>query len=155
MTLNLEGTWEALEHVLIELELLAHKQLRGVAFDAGDRTFIEHYGQTLAGLMFYGGNLWLTPRDDAPRVVDVASDPQTGRVLLAGIGRPRLLYVLYPHLDTEILCRGAVLPYHEVIGEARLTDTAWRERLDASQPAPPAWLAPILSEQPVLKPEDH
>lgn len=151
-SLDLKGAWEALERVLIELELLAHKQLRGVAFDESDRGFIVDYGQTLAGLMFYGGNLWLTPRDDAPRIADVASDPQRGQVLLAGTGRPRALYVLYPWNGREILCRGAVLPYHELSGGTRLTDDAWLERLDEAIPEAPAWLRPILSDQPVKPP---
>ena len=154
-TLDLKGTWEALQHLLIDLELLAHKQLRGVAFDASDRALIVGYGERLASVMFYGGNLWLTPRDDAPRVVDVASDPRTGRVLLVGTGRPRALYVLYPSGDREILCRGAAMPYHELAGDARLTDAAWRERLATAQPEPPAWLRPILSEQAVRPPTGH
>ena len=154
-TLDLAGTWEALQHLLIDLELLAHKQLRGVAFDERDREFILGYGERLAAVMFYGGNLGLTPRDDAPRIVDVASDPQTGRFLLVGTGRPRALYVLYPWGEEEVLCRGAVLPYHELVDDVRLVDAAWRERLDAAQPEPPAWLRPILAAGVVRPPNDE
>ncbi len=58
----------------------------------------------------------------------------------------------FPWNGREILCRGAVLPYHELSGGTRLTDDAWLERLDEAIPEAPAWLRPILSDQPVKPP---
>ena len=60
--------------------------------------------------MFYDGNSYVSPNDDAPRVVDVFSNPNTGKVLEAGVARPRALYVLYPLKGSESLSwRGASL----------------------------------------------
>src|SRR5262249_48881483 len=88
--------WEKLAGACRRLEVLAHKQLRRVRFSAEDNEFFTGYGATLAGIMLYGGNSYLTPRDDAPRVVDVYSNPGEGKHLLVGITRPRALWLLYP-----------------------------------------------------------
>ena len=62
--------------------------------------------------MLYGGNSYLTPRDDAPRVVDVYANPQESGYLHVGIARPRKMYVLYPWKGKTVLCEGAILPYY-------------------------------------------
>ena len=46
------------------------------------------------------------PRDDSPRIADVVSNPAKGGYLEVGVGRPRLMYVLYPTPPGEVLCRG-------------------------------------------------
>ncbi len=139
---RLGNQWEALAELCGRLEALAHKQLRGVAFNQRENDFLKGYGRTLARIMLYGGNSYFTPKDDAPRIVDVFSGPSG--YLEVGIGRPRALYVLYPFKGKEILCRGAVLPYYEFTHPARLDDAGWRRLLDSRDcPAPPAWLQPI------------
>jgi hypothetical protein len=141
--------WDTLIETCKTLELLSHKQLRGAEFKKRDTGFIEHYGETLAKIMFYDGNAYLAPQDDAPRTADVHSDPRGGQVLEVGIGRPRAIYVLYPWKGEEILCRGAVLPYYEFPSKERLTDEQWRKTLD-SEPTPqqPEWLKRINVEKP-------
>ena len=99
--------------------------------------------------MFYGGNSYSHPRDDAPRIVDVFSNPQAGKHLLIGIARPRKLWLLYPTREGEILCRGAVLPYHEFAHTERLTDVDWKKLLDSPQrPALPAWIHSVTAAEP-------
>ncbi len=128
------------------LQCLSHKQLRGREYAPAEKEFLKRYGQRLGALMFYEGNSYKTPRDDAPRVVDVFSSGK--QVLEVGIGKPRALYVLYPWQGKEVLCRGAVLPYHEFVHHERLTDEAWRKLLSSpARPAPPAWAA-VFTEGP-------
>ncbi|MFW6157739.1 MAG: DUF3160 domain-containing protein, partial [Planctomycetota bacterium] len=122
---DLRPLWRRLQTVCLKLEALAHKQLRGTALSDRDKAFIKGYGEAIAGIMLYGGNAYLTPKDDAPRIVDVFSNPEAGRVLEVGVGRPRALYVLYPVKGGDILCQGAVMPYYEFQNSARLADMEW------------------------------
>ncbi len=92
-------------------------------------------------------NFYLSPCDDAPRIADVFTNPNRQRCLEVGIGRPQALYVLYPWKGTEILCRGAAMPYYEFVSPVRLTDAEWQARLKTPpEPARPDWLRPILGE---------
>lgn len=151
---NLAASWELLERLCARLAAMAHKQLRGRPWSPEEERLLKDFGGTLGNVMLYGGNSWLLPEDDAPLVVDVASNPVAGEVLLVGIGRPRALYVLYPWQGREILCRGAVLPYFEEASALRLTDIEWRARLDRPErPLPPAWVLPLLSDAPIRPPK--
>ena len=143
--LDIESRWRRFHDLCRGLENLAHKQLRGVPLSKEDGRFIMGYGVQIAGIMFYGGNSYVNPRDDAPRIVDVHSDPNSQRVLEVGIGRPRALYVLYPYKDGEVLCRGAVMPYYEFPSATRLTDAEWKGLLDSeAAPELPEWVKPII-----------
>ncbi|MCB9895606.1 MAG: DUF3160 domain-containing protein [Planctomycetes bacterium] len=142
---DLDTAWTALISLIRRIETLSHKQLRGIDFNEDERKFIQHVGQSLASCMFYGGNSWLTPRDDAPRAAVVASNPQLGKFLHVGIGRPRVMYILYEWKSERILCKGAVLPYAEFTHATRLTDTEWTAmQSTAERPAAPEWLKPII-----------
>jgi len=143
---DIQPFWRRLATICRKLEALAHKQLRGVPFTDRENGFIKGYGEELAGIMLYGGNSYLTPRDDAPRIADVYYNPNVGQYLEVGIGRPRALYVLYPHRGREVLCRGAVMPYYEFRHPSRLTDREWKARLDApDRPSIPEWVKPIVA----------
>ena len=101
------------------------------------------YGETMAGIMGYDGNSWLSPRDDAPRWAEVCGFPDRGVSLAAAIGRPRTIYVLYPWNGMDILCVGSVMQYYEYESKQRLTDGEWLSLLDSTDaPALPAWMAP-------------
>ncbi|QEG27379.1 hypothetical protein GobsT_21330 [Gemmata obscuriglobus] len=135
--------WERLAKVCGKLETLAHKQLRQVPFTADEKAFIRDYGKSLAAIMLYGGSSWLRPRDDAMRVVDVFSG--NGRHLHVGIARPRIMWVLYPTKNGEVLCSGAIVPYAEFTSANRLTDGDWKALLDSPRkPAVPAWAQPVV-----------
>lgn len=143
---DLEDLWERFERVSRHLEALAHKQLRGVELNDSENIFIQTYGETIAGIMLYGGNSYESPRDDAPRVVDVYANPEAGGYLHVGIARPRTLYVLYPWKGMAILCQGAVMPYYEFAATTRHTDASWKQMLDTeTRPSIPKWLAPVVS----------
>ncbi len=140
---NLSELWPDLVLLCRRLEALAHKQLRRVDFTPDENRYIKSIGRELGAAMFYGGNSWLHPRDDAPRATTIMSD-RAGRYFHVGIARPRVLYVLYPWNGKDVLCRGAVLPYYELTHDQRLTDTEWKGLLDGDgRPDLPAWLKPI------------
>ena len=144
--MDIGALWRGLGTLCRRLEALAHKQLRGVPFSERENQFLIGYGEQLAGVMLYAGNSYLTPRDDAPRVVDVFRNPNVRKHLEVGIARPRALYVLYPFKDREVLCRGAVLPYYEFRHGERLTDADWQSLLDSSErPEIPAWVKPVVA----------
>jgi hypothetical protein len=148
--------WRDLQMLCCRLEALAHKQLRRVPFTEEECGFLTSYGDYLGGVMLYGGNSYVNPLDDAPRVADVHHDQLTNRYLEVGVGRPRALYVLYPWKGGEVLCRGAVMPYYEFAHPQRLTDAEWKALLDAKdRPAQPEWLKPIQAREPVKPPKQE
>lgn len=142
--LNPEALWIHLDLLCAKLEALSQKQLRGVPFSKDDNEFVYYYGQELAGIMFYGGNSYENPRDDAPRICDIYSNPQDGQFLEVGIGRPNQIYLLYPYGGKTILTHGAVFPYYEFSNDKRLTDQEWKDLLATpNAPHQPAWLGEL------------
>ena len=129
--------WPRLADLAGRLQALAEKQLAGTAFTADEIEFDPDLRRKTGALMFHTGEPSETPRDDAPRIADVVYNPQIGEYLEVGIGRPRLLYVLYPTKTGEVLCRGAVLPYYEFRSKTRLDDSEWMTRLDSPDPLQP------------------
>jgi hypothetical protein len=142
---DLRRLWDILGRMCRKLEVMAHKQLRGVPFNEGENYFFGEFGAQLAAVMLYGGDGYLRPEDDAPLAV---SRPLGGgnRFLINAVGRPRELVVLYPFSGREIRCRGGVLPYYEFSDTGALTETDWRLRLDGDRrPRAPYWLQPIMA----------
>lgn len=156
---DLERLWERLEKASRKLEVISHKQLRDRDLSESEIYFIKGYGKTIAHIMLYGGNSYATPRDNAPRVVDVYANPQEGGYLHVGIARPRKMYVLYPWKGETILCEGAVMPYYEFVTTTRLTDESWRKELDSkNRPSIPKWMSSVVTGGDLTKPslkEDH
>ncbi len=151
---DLESLWENFESVSRRLELIAHKQLRGAELNKSETAFIKSYGSEIAYIMFYGASAYMNPRDDAPRVIDVYSNPDRRGYLHVGVARPRTLYVLYPWQDNTVLCEGAVMPYYEFLDKAPLTDAEWKEKLDsATRPPIPKWLSPVVSGGNLSRPD--
>ncbi|MCK6462167.1 MAG: DUF3160 domain-containing protein, partial [Planctomycetes bacterium] len=143
---DLEGRWEAVEYLCGRLEAIAHKQLRGVAFSDAERQLIKGYGEWLADVMFYAGNTYSDPHDDAMRISEVFFDPARGKRLLAGIGRPHPIWVVYPWQGKDVICKGAVMAYHEFERDAPLDDTEWKALLDSpAAPKPPLWAEPLYA----------
>lgn len=144
---QLRTRWDEIRRLTRRLESLAHQQLRQQPWTTSETEFIKSYGAALAFVMGYGGNAWLQPRDDAPRWTSVASDPQSDRVLAIGVGRARIIHVLYPWKGEEILCQGAVMSYHEYATQKRLNDQEWKTLPDSKDaPALPDWLAPYVAQ---------
>lgn len=146
---DLAELWHHFSTVCRRLEVISHKQLRQISLSESENSFIKDYASSLAGIMFYGGNSFISPRDDAPRVADVFTDGENHEYLHVGIARPQQIYVLYPWKGSIILCEGAISPYYEFVSHSRLTDETWRAILDTDQrPGLPEWMAFIVSERP-------
>ena len=153
MDMDLGPLWNRLELMTRRLETLAHKQLRKLPFDNEENGFIQEYGELLAGVMLYGGNSYEVPRDDAPRAVDVFTNPNAKSFLIEAIGRPHPIYVLYPYENREVLCRGAVMPYYEFTHGQRLNDQEWKTMLGSpAAPQQPEWVGSVSAKLP-LPPE--
>lgn len=57
--------------------------------------------------------------------------------------RPRGFYA-----QSEVLSKGAVMPYYEFTHEKRLTDGEWKALLDSPErPSPTTWVAPLLGKE--------
>jgi hypothetical protein len=143
---DLDARWEDFAYLCGRLESLAHKQLRGVAFSEAERNFLKGYGEWLADVMFYAGNTYSNPKDDAMRICDVFLDPTRGKRLHVGVGRPYPIWVVYPWRGRDVICVGGVMAYHEFEHDTPLTDAEWKTLLDSPDaPAPPAWAAPLYA----------
>lgn len=123
------------------LATMAQKELDGQALDRHDVRFIQAYGRSLARFHFYGGNSYLTPRDDFPLVAPVFSSPygNRGEILYTGVARPEALYVILDHGGRPVLYRGAVLSYrefHRPIHEP-WDDSAWGQEVCTGRAPPP------------------
>lgn len=141
---SLSSRWSEFQQTVDRLETLLQKQLRGQPWNYDEAKFIKGYGPVMAACMGYFGNSY-QPRDDAPRCVEVVRFAANDTSLVAAVGRPRALYVLYPWKGIEVFCEGAVMPYYEFSSRDRLTDEAWRQRLNSSDaPHSPDWVGPLL-----------
>jgi hypothetical protein len=131
--------------VCFRLEAMAERQLSGRPWNDIDRKFLNDYGATLGWLMFYEGNSYLTPRDDAPRIVRYATlAGNDGQELFhAATARPRLFYIRYPNREgKEILCQGSVYAYRDDRRPATPPPKEWQAM---SEKSPwPTWIAPIV-----------
>lgn len=145
---RLDQLWHALEVLCLQLSILAEKQLQQVPLNEDDGRLIEHICYDLSAFMFYSGAALKHPVDNALRIARMATDPYSKTSLYVGTGRPRLMYVLYPWQGKEVLCRGVVMPYHEVRDKQALTDEEWQKRQQGdSRAAVPEWLRSLVPVQ--------
>jgi hypothetical protein len=137
----LRPKWECWIELCTRLELLAHKQLRQRPWSDEEVSFLKEYGTELAEIMGYSFGSLNHARDDAPRAASVVCDPESTVMRVIGTGRPRELWVLYPHRGERVVCRGVVLSYYELDAEDAPTDAEWKAMLDSKEPPrEPAWL---------------
>ena len=115
------------------LERMVLVQSRDEEWSPDDWGFFHKYGSTIAEIMGYEDSSMFTPKDDTPRIVTVEADPNTAEYLNVGISRPRALFVLFPWKGKRVLCRGAVMPYHEMIRSDRMEASSWKALLDGSE----------------------
>ncbi len=132
--------------ICYRLEAMAERQLAGRPWSEGDKEFLVTFGETLAWLMFYEGNSYLTPRDDAPRIARYATlIDSKGKSLSyhAATARPRLLLIRHPDNKGQgVLCQGAVYSYRDVACETTPTPDGWTAV--SGQAPPPPWMVPNL-----------
>ena len=143
-SVDLTHLWQILGDMCRRLEVMAHKQLRGVSFNERETYFLADFGRRLATVMLHGGSH--SPKDDAPAIIAFFSNIRKRGYLHGAVARPRELLVMYPYQGREIMCRGAVMPYFEFVSGKLLSKHDWLKRLDSDErPASPAWIKPILA----------
>jgi hypothetical protein len=84
---------------------------------------------------------WLEPPDFRPTIADLHTDPNTSRVLHAGVGHPNLMLVSIQNECGTRAYIGPVLSYFEMVrgGPHRMTDEEWKAQLTIRQPPRPEW----------------
>ena len=141
---DLSPRWAALAATCFRLEAMAERQLSGKPWRESDIDFLKGYGMHLGWLMFYEGNSYLSPDDDAPRIARYATDasPQGTRVHHAAVARPRLMLLRYPdQAGNSVLCQGSVYSFRHVERDRTPTRAEWNS--EAEKVPRPAWMDPI------------
>jgi hypothetical protein len=159
-----------LEDLVLFLQEVAEKQLRGEPLTAAENDRLRFYGGELEHLTMAAADSdeddpfampVLEEEPQAAVIADVATAPDPGRtgipdpvVLEVGVGRINEIYVVVPVVAEDgtvslQLAKGGVFSYYEFVWPAndRLTDEKWREMLDSGEAPPlPEWTASFVSE---------
>ncbi|MGB9633179.1 MAG: DUF3160 domain-containing protein, partial [Chloroflexaceae bacterium] len=143
---------EAMERLALRLQTMAEKQLRGEALSDEEYELIRFYGAEIEALTFaadddafYQGRGGIPAGGEdlqAAVVADIATNVPENIVLENAVGRVFEIFVVAPIEGRLVLTKGGVFSHYEFTQPLsdRLTDEAWRARLDAGE-APPlaAW----------------
>lgn len=151
-TLRLEPLWKKLEILCLRLATIADKQLAGKDLTPEEGRIILLFGLRLSQIMLYDAAAPSFPVDDSPKVACLSSQAPTGPFFHIATGRPRILYVLYPWKGREVLCQGAILPYHEFEKTGRMDDWEWRKQWpeeDGGRPKAAQWLENFIPSEEV------
>ncbi len=139
---------EGMERLATRLQTMAEKQLRGEALSAEEYELIRFYGAEIEALTFAADDdAFYQGRGGAPAggedlqaavVADIATNVAENIVLENAVGRVFEIYVVAPIEGRLVLTKGGVFSHYEFVQPLsdRLTDEAWRARLDAGE-APP------------------
>jgi hypothetical protein len=141
-----------LEKLLLSLKDIAEKELQGEALTEEERQMINAYGDVLENLTAAAAD---KPQDggavddEAAVVADVATDPNSGRVLEEATGRIFEIYVVVDADEELSITKGGVFSYYEFPWpmENRLTDVSWREMLGSGEAPPrPEWTSSFVAQ---------
>jgi hypothetical protein len=140
--------------IVRRLEALARKELAGKPFTSDERDFVkqaiqaksDHRGCGPPVVTYTGWYPKLLYRGDPakwePTIADVHTDPNTGKVLEVGTGDANFVVVAIDNGGDRAAYVGPVSSYYEFGSAQRLTDEAWRARLQSGDaPARPEWTA--------------
>jgi hypothetical protein len=137
---SIKSRAQRLADLLRRLEGLADQQLRGRELSRSDRDFFFSLGLTLFNLANSEAE------QGCARATEVTRDLMLDRSIVAGTGRPRALWLLYPWKGELVLCRGAVLPVYEVQAPETPTHAEWNRRVNEDAELElPTWLKPIYA----------
>lgn len=135
---------ERFRRLVAQLRGIAEKQLAGEPLVGNERRLLDRYGPAIAGLMYFGGNSWLSDRalPWMSLVADVHTEHLSRKTLQVATGGAMPIYVVVPHKGKHYLMVGGVYSYHEFLQPIaeRLTDEAWRRRVHRGDlPPMPGW----------------
>jgi hypothetical protein len=128
----------------LQLKAIAESELKGQPLTEMDEYTLHSFGDYLEELVTWA-NGDKEELDPAAIIADVATDPNKGEVLEAGIGNVYEIYVVapIPQADGSLaltVARGGVFSYYEFPSKERLTDEAWRAMVKAGEtPEQPAF----------------
>lgn len=158
ITKNLLEASNTLEKIVVFMEKVSEKELRGEALNNLDNENIRAYGSDLEFLTLRmikggGGGRWDKKISGPDRSVAVIADVFTGMtgVLEEAIGNVWEIYVVVSLGGKPYLTRGAVFSYYEFTQPVteRLTDEKWQQMLeDGKAPPMPEWTMMYSSEKP-------
>lgn len=144
----LTGNLTSLEDLLISLETISAKELKGQRTSDPEQDLIENFGSRLRTITAFPhftdvSEDFQTKMDrEIIIVADVHTDVNSGLALEEAVGSP-LSICAYCTVDgRRTLCKGAVYSYYEFKQRVadRLTDEQWRKMLDEHKaPGLPAW----------------
>ncbi len=159
-----------LEELVLFLQTVSEKQLRGEPLTTAENERLRYYGGELEHLTMAAADsdeddpFAMPVLDEEPQaavIADVATAPDPGRtgipepvVLEVGVGRINEIYVVVPVVAQDgtvslQLAKGGVFSYYEFVWPAndRLTDEKWRAMLDSGDAPPlPEWTASFVSK---------
>jgi hypothetical protein len=165
-----------LEDLVVALQEMAEKQLRGEPLTAAENDRLRFYGGELEHLTMAAADsdtddpFAMPVAEEEPQaavIADVATAPDPSRtgipepvVLEVGVGRINPIYVVVPVVaeDGRVslqLAKGGVFSYYEFTWPAndRLTDEKWRAMLDSGTAPPlPAWTASFVTAETAYTP---
>jgi len=135
-----------LESLLISLKEISEAELTNQPRTEEQYRLILNIGDKLEYLTTFSSQMSGKIENEEDKkmaiVADVHTDPNSGRVLEEGVGRPMELYVVVPGDDGMLkICSGAMFSYYEFPHPMadRLTDGKWQEMIDENPPNLPIW----------------
>lgn len=138
------GHMEYLGNTLVALGDIASRELQGKPLTTEDFEILQsclEYKECLDH-----GSYTENPPEQEPIPVIAAVSGAEDRVLQAGVGHLNRIYVAVPLEGKLQIAQGGVFSYYEFTQPRsdRLTDQAWRERLEKGQVDLPAWTENFL-----------
>ena len=136
-----------LERLMDAARTISRKELAGQHLTEDEAQLLSQFISRLDGLTTYQPAAGETVTQTDPglaRLVDVALEPSSGRLLQAATGEAWAIYVLVPREEDILLAMGAVLSSFELHGE-QVGPGAWRDM--ESRPPAPDWLAPLMATE--------
>jgi hypothetical protein len=146
-----------------ELKALAEKELIGAALSEKEAELLRYYGANIESLTFAASNEGDLGDQAEPEggdavqaavVADVANDPQSSRVLEEGVGRVYEILAAVPVEGRLVVAKGGVFSHYEFVEpmSGRLTDEAWRKRLDEGKaPKMAPWTTSYIVDKTVAQ----
>lgn len=137
----------------LAFKAMAERQLQGLPLSEEDQATLRSFGNYLEELVQWVSGDQPQP-DPAALIADVATDPNTGKVLEVGIGHVYEIYVVAPIPQEDgslalTVARGGIFSYYEFASEQRLTNEKWRAMLkEGSAPAQPEFTSGFSVSQP-------
>jgi hypothetical protein len=139
---------------LVEISI---KELENKNLSQDEISFINNLGREIAGIASFQNpedEPWVNETDDRTAgIVDIHTDPISGKVLEVATGNPFVIYVVVEDPMGKLrLTRGGTFSYYEFKYSTtdRLSDEEWHEILDTNPPSLPEWIQksiPILNNE--------